>query len=105
MGEHIRLRFRPSLIIFVGKTGGLIHDQFFGPKKLLANLDQPLRQSVGLLQVKTPEEDQYVDDEIEPLPSDIIFPDDDEDMPKPEGRWRISSTRLWLLYNWTDVDS
>jgi len=78
MSEHVYLQFRPSLIIFVGETGRQIHEQFFGPKKLLANLDQPLRQSVGLLQVQTQQ------NEIEPLPSEAEFPDD-PDVPKTKG--------------------
>jgi hypothetical protein len=84
MGEHIRLQFRPSLIIFVGETGRQIHDQFLGPRRLLVHLDQTLRQSVGLLLAQTPDEDQYIADMIEPLPSEIVFPDD-PDMPKESG--------------------
>jgi hypothetical protein len=78
MSEHVGLQFRPSLVIFVGETGRQIYEQFFGPEKLLANLDQLLRQSVGLLYL------QAQQDEIEPLSSEAEFPDD-SDMPKTRG--------------------
>jgi hypothetical protein len=78
MSEHVDLQFRPSLIIFVGDTGRQIHEQFFGPEKLLANLDQSLRQSVGLLYL------QAQQNEIEPLPSDAEFPAD-PDIPRNKG--------------------
>lgn len=78
MGEHIHLQFRPSLIIFVDEAGARVR-QNFNLDTLLAYLDGPLRQSVGILQVDSEKPDRAT-------PIIIQSPSaDDPDMPTQEG--------------------
>jgi hypothetical protein len=51
MPTRIPLQFRPSLLIFVDEEGEHIHNHF-SPAKLLASLEPPLRQGVGLIRVQ-----------------------------------------------------
>src|SRR6266436_6794062 len=82
MPERIKVQFRPSLIIFVGEAGKRIRD-YLSHDMLLANLDTPLQQSVGLLEITTEGEnaDPY---HADPFPAGEQFPED-EDAPKKGG--------------------
>ena len=82
MAEHIHLQFRPSLIIFVGKAGRDIHN-YFGLDNLLAYLDAPLRQSVGLLHIDTAGQGS---DTAHVLPSGSPL-QNDPDFPVGSGAW------------------
>ena len=105
MDPSSSLFFRPSLIICVGKTGELIrehlspstyHHKTDGTENfermadgeasvyhLLANVDDPLQQSVGLLQIVTEGKTPHPDIAI-PLPPTLSFPKDPA-MPKEPG--------------------
>lgn len=116
MDEKLNLLFRPSLIICVGETGAFIREHLSpygsngnGQSKasrslyhLLANVDEPLQQCIGLLQVKTEGEGANPNEAI-PFPVLETFPDDPE-MPKEpasleESIYRsiVSVQREWRL--------
>lgn len=94
MPEHIKLQFRPSLIIFVDRAGENIYTHF-SPATLLGSLDAPLRTGIGLLRVKagqdpqplspgasTEEESdpaQWVDEDKEEEEDDALEPPTEED--------------------------
>jgi hypothetical protein len=99
MTEQIEMQFRPSLIICVGRVGALIREHlspYYGevernlteqPRSayhLLSNLDRPLRNSVGLLQVDT--ECVGADPDVAiPFAVAELFPLNDADIPRERG--------------------
>lgn len=99
MTEQLEMQFRPSLIICVGKVGALIREylspyQYAGVERnlteplslyhLLSNLDRPLRNSVGLLQVYTETNRDNPDIAI-PFPTLKAYTTDDPDIPMKSG--------------------
>jgi len=74
MRPLINLRFRPSLIIFVDKTGERICEHFRSIVRITC-FDETLHQGIALLQV-TPGSRS-----AEPVPIGATFPDFDDDIP------------------------
>src|SRR6266568_2287412 len=87
MPTRIPLQFRPSLLIFVDEEGEHIHNHF-SPAKLLASLEPPLRQGVGLIRVQVSPDivSMNPEDSLRGIPlsleNDGRFP---VDMPTEEG--------------------